>query len=249
MVCERPLQLKGRRLRATPGSLGFRGPGAREDALKRGRRGCCGGTASDSQHFEAMAETVFGWYLQWNRIIRGFLGCETDFVHPQVRQLGALFNPFLGWEGSPTKIDKKKWGSLIPTSLLEDLVKVDSYLQKHFSGNSSREKLPVFQPSYGQRSNEQLQGSLPINLSTFMMVQENNMLGPPVVPFHTCFGEGSPTKIDKKEKNGYPYSILFTGGSSMEPKKVSPSTSRRLFSSLRNHVNLRGGKGQLKNGP
>ena len=52
-------------------------------------------------------------------------------------------------------------------------------------------------------------------------------LGPPVVPFCPFFGgEGSPTKIDdrerKKRKNGYPYSNLSTGG----PSAVGLSTAR-----------------------
>ena len=35
-------------------------------------------------HVETMVETIAGWYLQGNRIIRAFLGwCEMDFVHPQ----------------------------------------------------------------------------------------------------------------------------------------------------------------------
>ena len=34
----------------------------------------------------------------------------------------ALSHPFVGWEGSPTKIDYRKRGTLILTSLLEDLV-------------------------------------------------------------------------------------------------------------------------------
>ena len=33
----------------------------------------------------------------------------------------ALSHPFFGWEGSPTKIDYRKKGTLILTSLLEDL--------------------------------------------------------------------------------------------------------------------------------
>ena len=38
-------------------------------------------------------------------------------------RLGAPFSPFLGEEGSPTKIDYgKSRGTLIPTSLLEDLL-------------------------------------------------------------------------------------------------------------------------------
>ena len=36
-------------------------------------------------------------------------------------QLGALSHPFFGWEGSPTKIDCRKKGTLILTSPLEDL--------------------------------------------------------------------------------------------------------------------------------
>ena len=35
--------------------------------------------------------------------------------------LFALLNPLFGWEGSPTKIDDRKKGTLIQTSLLEDL--------------------------------------------------------------------------------------------------------------------------------
>ena len=38
-------------------------------------------------------------------------------------------------------------------------------------------------------------------------------LGPPVVPFYPCLGEGSPTKIDYGKKE-YPYSNLSTGGPS-----------------------------------
>ena len=34
----------------------------------------------------------------------------------------ALSHPFFGWEGSLTKIDHRKNGTLIATSLLEDLV-------------------------------------------------------------------------------------------------------------------------------
>ena len=37
----------------------------------------------------------------------------------------------------------------------------------------------------------------------------NDCLGPPIVPFYTFLGEGSPT-----EKKGYPYSNLSTGGPS-----------------------------------
>ena len=37
-------------------------------------------------------------------------------------QLGALSHPFLGWEGSHTKIGYRKKGTLILTFLLEDLV-------------------------------------------------------------------------------------------------------------------------------
>ena len=33
----------------------------------------------------------------------------------------ALSHPFFGWEGSPTKIDYRKKGTLMLTSLLEDL--------------------------------------------------------------------------------------------------------------------------------
>ena len=33
-----------------------------------------------------------------------------------------FLTPFFGWEGSPTKIDYRKKGALIPTSLLEDPV-------------------------------------------------------------------------------------------------------------------------------
>ena len=44
------------------------------------------------------------------------------FLGPPAR---CTFSPFFGWEGSPTKIDyKKKVGSLILTSLLEDLAGV-----------------------------------------------------------------------------------------------------------------------------
>ena len=43
----------------------------------------------------------------------------------QVRQLGA-FLPVFGWEGSPTKIDYRKKGTLILSSLLKNLV----YLKK-----------------------------------------------------------------------------------------------------------------------
>ena len=41
-----------------------------------------------------------------------------------------------------------------------------------------------------------------------------SFLGPPVVPFYRSFlGEGSPTKIDYRQKEfGYPSSILSTGG-------------------------------------
>ena len=45
-----------------------------------------------------------------------------------VPQLGALSHTLFGWEGSPTKIDyrkKRKNGTLILTSLLEDLGKVE----------------------------------------------------------------------------------------------------------------------------
>ena len=40
------------------------------------------------------------------------------------------------------------------------------------------------------------------------------ILGPPVVPFYTSLGEGSPTNIDHR-KSWYPYSNLSTGGPSI----------------------------------
>ena len=36
---------------------------------------------------------------------------------------------FFGWEGSPTKVDYRKKGTLIKTSLLEDLVKGARYVR------------------------------------------------------------------------------------------------------------------------
>ena len=55
------------------------------------------------------------------------------------------------------------------------------------------------------------------------------MLGPPVVPFYHCFGEGSPAKIDYRK--GYPYSNLSTGGPRMafkgNPKKLKPDFLER----------------------
>ena len=41
------------------------------------------------------------------------------------------------------------------------------------------------------------------------------LVGLPVVLFYLFFGEGSPTKIDKKERSGYPFSNLSTRGPSI----------------------------------
>ena len=49
-------------------------------------------------------------------------GVWNDHLGPQ---LGALFNPFFGGEASPTEIDYRKKGTLILTSLLEDLAMSD----------------------------------------------------------------------------------------------------------------------------
>ena len=54
------------------------------------------------------------------------------------------------------------------------------------------------------------------------MLRRTPKLGPPVVPFYPVLGEGSPTKIDYRNK-GTPYSNLFTGG----PRKGKCGTSRR----------------------
>ena len=50
--------------------------------------------------------------------------CGAPFAHfpKQPRSpSSALSHPFFGWEGSPAKIDYRKKGTLILTSLLEDL--------------------------------------------------------------------------------------------------------------------------------
>ena len=52
-----------------------------------------------------------------------FQGNSNDFLGPSV----VPFYPFLG-EGSPTKIDHRKKGTLILTSLLEDLASAQIFL-------------------------------------------------------------------------------------------------------------------------
>ena len=59
------------------------------------------------------------WRFEGDIVVRLFLGWN-----PRSPSLGVLLPTFLG-EGSPTKIDyRKKVGTLIRTSLLEDLVSI-----------------------------------------------------------------------------------------------------------------------------
>ena len=49
-------------------------------------------------------------------------GLRVDHLVRWTRSPRSTLLPVFGWEGSPTKIDYRKEGALILTSLLEDLV-------------------------------------------------------------------------------------------------------------------------------
>ena len=59
------------------------------------------------------------------------------------------------------------------------------------------------------------------------------LLGPSVVPFYPCLGEGSPTKIDDRKKGTILTSLLSTGGPRLYPCRISSIHSISRFCSSR----------------
>ena len=129
------------------------------------------------------------------------------------------FLPIFFGEGSPTKIDyRNKSGTLILTSLLEDLVLLNpttGTLNKHILGPPTRcPFLPIFfgegsptKIDYRNKSGTLILTSLLedlVLLNPTTGTLNKHILGPPTrCPFLPIFfGEGSPTKIDYRNKSG-----------------------------------------------
>ena len=84
------------------------------------------------------------------------------------------------------------------------------------AGNQLCTQGPILVDSYGVSDeplllNPHYEFGLTLELLLAWVFCEVGKLGPPLVPFYPFLEEGSPTKIDYRNK-GYPYSNLSTGG-------------------------------------